>query len=135
MLRAGFNENLGRSAPNDDDAVALVARLEVADVLSQLFGEIPLRFPLLYVGAVDAGDVFVVEHGGHRLDRAQKIGDWVDVAVLEYAGFFRGRQRIIRNWIPGAEYDVVQLCQRNELLDQRRALVRSLAEADSRHLG
>ena len=57
MLRAGLDEDLGGRAPDDDDAVALVLRLEVADVLANLLGQLQLVRGGLYVGAGEALDV------------------------------------------------------------------------------
>ena len=90
--------------------------------------------PFLTFVAVDPRDVLVVEHRGHRLDRAQEIGDRLEIALLEHAGLLRGRVGVVRNRIPGAEHDVVELGERNEILDQRRTILGALAEADRRHL-
>ena len=49
VLRPRLDEDLRRRAPDDDDAIELVLRLEVANVLAQLLGQIALRLPLLDV--------------------------------------------------------------------------------------
>jgi hypothetical protein len=68
---------------------------------------------------VNAGDVFVVEHGRHWLDALQKAGNSLNVLFLEHSRLFRGRQRVVRDRVPGSENDVVERCQGNEILDQR----------------
>jgi hypothetical protein len=109
-------------------------RLEITHVLAQLLGEVALRLALLDVGAIDARDVLVLEDRRHRLDRRQEILDRIQVAVLEHTGLLRGRIRVVRDGIPGAEHDVVQLGERNEVLDERRTLLGALAQADGRQL-
>ncbi len=134
MLRPGFDVNLGGSAPDDHEAIALVLCLEVAHVLTQLLGQIALGFPLLHVRAVNTRDVLVVEHGGHRLDAAQKIGDGLDVTLVQHSRLPGSSERVVGNRIPCAEDEVVQLGERNEILDERSALFGSLAKTDGRHL-
>src|SRR6185503_13779392 len=134
VLRAGFDEDFGRRAPDDGESIALVARLEIAKILAELLREIALRLPFLDVVAVDARDVLVVEHGGHRLDAAQEVGDRLEIAFLEHAGFLCRGVGVARNRIPRAEHDVVERRERYEVLDQRRAVFSALAEPDRRHL-
>src|SRR5260221_9759315 len=90
MLRAGLDEDLGGRAPADDEPVALVLRLELAQVLAQLFGEITLGLALLDVGAVNARDVLVLEHRRHGLDGLEKRGDRLEMPFLEDARLFCG---------------------------------------------
>ena len=130
VLRTGLDEDLGRRAPDDHEPVAPILRLEVAHVLPQLLGEIALGLSLLDVRAVDACHVVVVEHGGHRLDRAQKIGHRLEIAILEHTGLLRGGVGVVGNRIPRAEHDLVQRGERNEILDQRRTILGALAESN-----
>jgi hypothetical protein len=44
-------------------------------------------------------------------------------------------ERVVRDRIPGAEDDVLQRGERDEVLDERRPILGSLAEANGRHLG
>jgi hypothetical protein len=112
-----------------------VLRLEVADVLPQLLGQVALGLPLLDVGAGDAGDVLLVEDGGHRPDALQEVGDRLQIAVLEHAGLFCRGVGVIRDRVPCAEDEIREIGERNEIPDQRRAVLGALAEADGRHLG
>jgi hypothetical protein len=53
---------------------------------------------------------------------------------LEHSRVLRGRIGVIRERIPRAEHDVAQLGQWDEILDEGRAILGPLAEADRRHL-
>src|SRR5205807_4820612 len=109
-------------------------RFEVANVLAQLLGQIALRLPSLHVVAMEPGDVAVVEHRRHRLDLAQEIRDRLDVLLLQHTSLARGRQCIVRNRIPRPEDEIIQLRKRDEILDEGRAIVSPLPQADRGHL-
>ena len=110
--------------------------LEVADVLADLLGELPLRGALLDVVAVEALDVMLVEGGRHGLDRLEEVGDGLDVLVaVEDAAADGGLVGVVGDRVPGAEDEVVEARQGHEVLDQRRAVFGALAEADGAHLG
>jgi len=111
-----------------------VRGLEITNVLAQLFAEVPLVLAALHVLAMDAGDVLVLEHRGHRRDALQELRDRREVALVEHAGLSRRGERVIGNRIPCAEDDVVERGKRDEITNQRRAIVGPLAEADCRHL-
>ena len=89
--------------------------------------------PMDVVG-VDVLDVGAVERGGHRADVAQCVGDLLDVpAGFEHAGALGRDVGVVRERIPCAEHEVVERGERHEVLDQRRAVVGALAEADGVH--
>ena len=71
VLRARLDEDLGRRAPHDDDAVAAVLRLKSRMSCRSCSARSRLVLPFLTFGAVDARDVLVLEHGRHRLDRSR----------------------------------------------------------------
>src|SRR5205823_2189007 len=125
---------LRRGAPDSDDTVQTVLSFEVANVLAKLFCEITLGLPALHIFAVNTSHITIVERRRHRLDLAKEIREWFDVALLEHSRFARGRERIVGDWIPGAEHQIVELRQRDELLDQRCTLLRALSQANRRHL-
>ena len=93
-----------------------------------------LVLPFLTFLPVQARHVFLVEHRRHRLDRRQELLERFEMPVLEHAGSLGGRVRVVGNRIPRAEHEVVELGERHELLDERRPLVRALAQPDRRHL-
>ena len=67
---------------------------------------------------------------GKRTDnRSPLINEFVPLAKLD--------DIVFGGWdlFPAAEHDVVELGERNELMDQRRAPVRALAQPDRPHLG
>ena len=55
--------------------------------------------------------------------------------VFEHARMQRRFISVFLKDIPGAEYEVVKTCQRDELADQRHTIVRALAEPYGSHLG
>src|ERR1035437_6258525 len=134
VLRSRLEVDLRRGAPDDDQPVERVGRLEVADVLAQRLGKRALVLPLLHVGAVDARDVMVVEHGGHRRDALQEAGDGREVALVEHARLPCRGERVVGDRIPRAEDNVVERRERDEIPDEWRAVVGALAEPDCRHL-
>ena len=71
---------------------------------------------------------------GIGLIAVQEIGDRLEIAILEHAGLLRGGVGVIGNRIPRAEHDVVERRERNEILDQRRAILGALAKPNRRHL-
>src|SRR6185437_16177566 len=117
VLRTGLDEYLGRSTPDYHYAVELVLCLEITNVLTQLLREITLRLARLDVGPVDARHVMIVEYSRHRLDRRQKVRDRSNVLLFENPRLANGRQCVIRNRVPGTEHDVIQIRERNEVLD------------------
>ena len=130
-----LHEDLGRGAPDHDEAVAIVCGLEVANVRANLLGQLHLR-AALDVGPVEALDVVLVEGGRHWLDGLEEVGDGLDVLVaVEDAALHRCLVGVVGEGVPGAEDDVVEVRERDELADEGRAVFRSLAKADGAHLG
>ncbi len=135
MIWSLCHEDFGRGAPDHDQAVALVCGLKVADVRAELLNHVHLR-AAFDVWSVEALDVVLIECGWHRIDRFEEVGDRFDVLVaVESAALYRSFVGVVRERIPGAEDDVVKVCERDKLADERRAVIRSLAKADATHLG
>ena len=111
-------------------------RLEVADVLAQLLGQVALVLAALDVGPFQALDVGLVEHRRHRLDGLEEVANRVHMLVLvEHAAMQARAVRVVRHRIPGSKHQVVEAGQRDEIVDQRRAILGALAEPDGGHLG
>jgi hypothetical protein len=73
---------------------------------------------------------------GHGADVAQHVGDALEVlAGFEHAGAHRGDVGVVGERVPRAEHDVVEAGERDEVADQRGAVVGALAEPDGGHLG
>ncbi len=116
-----------------DQPVALVPRLEVANVLPQRLGQLALALAGLDVLALEPLHVGLVEHGRHRLDGLEELGDRLEMLVpVEHAGMHRGGVGVVGDRIPGAEDDVIEGGERDEVLDQRRAPLGALAQPDRR---
>src|SRR2546422_7120939 len=70
-------------------------RSEVADVLSQLLGEVALGLPLLHVGAGQPFHIVLVEGGGERLDPLQKVRDRLQVRSEEHTSELQSRLHLV----------------------------------------
>ena len=57
------------------------------------------------------------------------------VLLVEHAGIHGARIAIVGNRIPGTEYEVVEIGERNEVFDERSVAIGALAQADRVHLG
>ncbi len=83
---------------------------------------------------MDARYVVVLEHGRHGLDRREELGNRLDVLLLQHAGLPRRRERVVRDGIPGAKNDVLEVRERDKVLDQRRTIFGPLPQPDGRGL-
>ena len=108
--------------------------LELADVGAELLGKILLVLALLHVRAVEPLDVPLIEHRRHRLDGLELGLDLIEQRRLEHAGGARRLVGVLFENVPAAEDDVVEVGERNDLLDLRRAAFGALAETDGAHL-
>ena len=89
----------------------------------------------LNVRAVETLDVALIEHRRHRLDRFELAADLLELRRLQHAGGLGGSVGIVLEDVPAAEDDVVEVGERNELVDFWRAGLGALAEANGAHLG
>ena len=126
--------HLGRAAPDHHQPVAALLLLEARDVGRDLLGEVALRLALLHVRPVQLLHVLRVEDGRPRLDALEEVLDRLEVARLEDAGLLRRLVGAVRVDVPAAELELVEAGEGHEVLDQRRAVVRALAEPDGAHL-
>ncbi len=117
--RAFLHVNLGAAAPDHHQSIAVVVLLELADVGNDLFGEIPFRRPFLHIRAVEALDIVLIEHRGHRLDRLQLRPDLFEQRRVEHARRFCRGVAIGLEDVPAAEHDVVERRQLDELANLR----------------
>ena len=135
VLRARLDEDLGRRAPDDRRGgrslfFALKSRMSWRSCSARS----RLVFPFLTFVPLMRVTYLLSNTAGIGLIAARKSAIGSRSLLLEHAGLLRGRVRVVRNRIPRAEHDVVEAGERDEVLDQRRALVGALAEADRRHL-
>ena len=127
-----LEEDLGGAAPDHHHAVNLA--LECADVLAQLVGELSLVLALLYVRAIQALHVVLVKHGRHGLNLFQVGLQLGQQFLVEDARVRGGLIHVVLEDVPAGEDDVVQVGERNKVLDEGRVIVRALAKADGAHL-
>ncbi len=133
MNRRRLEEDLGRSAPDHDDAVDCLP--EGLDIGTHLFGEVALVLALFHVCAMQPLDVELVEDGGQRLDGFEVGLELLKQILVEHLGMRGALVDVVFEDVPAGEDDVVQVRQRDKFLDQRRLVIGALAEADSAHLG
>ncbi len=129
-----LHEHFGAAAPHHHQAIEAVVFLELADVGAKLLGKIPLVLAFLHVRAVEPLHVALIEHRGHRLDGFELGLDLIEQRRLEHAGRARRLVGVLFENIPAAEDDVVEIDERNRLVDFRRAAFGAFAETDRAHL-
>ena len=112
------HEHFGAAAPEQDDTVELVLRLEPPDVVDDLLGQILLVLAFLQVGPVEPLDVLPVEHGGHRLDGAELALDLIEQADVQHARRARSLVTVVLEDVPAAEDQVVETRQGHEIPDR-----------------
>ena len=134
MHRRLLHVDLGAAGPDHDEAIAAVLFLERADVGDHLFGEVALVLALLDVGTLQPLDVALIEDRGHRADRLELAADLIELRCLEDAGRARGGVAVVFEDVPAAKDDVVEIGERDELLDLRRAAFGAFPETDGAHL-
>ena len=125
---------LGRAAPDHDQARAVVVDTEALDVVDQRHRLIPLRRDRLHADTVEAADPRLVEHGLHGHHTLELRCHRGEVLLLEHATGAGGLECVRRQRVPTTEHEIIELGQRDELADQRVALVGLGAEADVGHL-
>src|SRR5438105_9287764 len=135
VRRPDGEKHFGRGRPDHHQAVRPRALLEIADVLSQLLGEIALVLAGLHVGAVQPLDVMLVEGGRQRLDPLEEVFDGLQVLVpVQHARLHRRGVGVVRNRVPGREDQVLQIGEGHEVLDLGTALLGALAQPNGSHL-
>ena len=135
LVRGRFlHEDFGAAAPDHDEPIEVVVFLERTDVGAKLLGKIPLVLAFLDVRPVQPLHVALIEYRGHGLDGLELGLDLVEQRRLEHAGRPRGLVGVLFEDIPAAEDDVVQIDQRNRLVDFWRSAFGALAETDRAHL-
>ena len=132
MHRRRLEEDLSRSAPNDDHAAdRLLERLNIG---AELVGEVHLVLASLDIGAVQALDVVLVKNCRHRLDRFEVGANRFELVPLKHLGVGGGLVDVIVEDVPAGKDDIVQVGQRHEVLDQRRVSLGALAQPNRSHL-
>ncbi len=127
-------EDLGRAAPDHHQPVAVVLLLEVLDVVHHLGRQVRLVLAGLEVGGGQLLHVGLLEDRLHRLDGREEVLELAEVLLRQHPRLGGRLVGVVGEEVPAAEDDVVELGQRDELVDERRARVGPLAEANRPHL-
>jgi hypothetical protein len=131
---AGLDVALGAAAPDGDEAIDALIALERPNVVAKPFDHFRLAGGFFRVRAVQALHVLGVEGGGHRPNGLELGRDWSEVLFLEHARRASRFEHVVLEHVPAAENEVVKTSERNEVADQRHAIVGSLAEANRTEL-
>jgi hypothetical protein len=119
--RMRFQEDFGRTAPDDDRARDAVLFLELPDVFAQLHREVILGAALFYVGTAELLDVVLVKNGLHRTDPAQHLPDLAQMLGPKHRGLCRSVIRGVREDVPAAKDHVFEFLERDKVPNQRGA--------------
>ncbi len=134
MHRRRTMEHLGRSAPDHHGARDSGALLEIPDVVHQHRGLVHLGARFFKIGAADVAYVVLIENCIHRMKFFQRLAQLLQKPTIEHRRIERGFVRAVFVNVPAAEFEVFELRQRDEILDQRRASLGALAETDGGEL-
>ncbi len=88
------------------------------------------RAGLHLIDPVQVLDPLRREDRRHRLDRPQLVADSLDMASIENASLHGGRVGVIRVGVPPAEFEVLEVSERNEVLDEGVAVLVAFSEPD-----
>src|SRR5262249_53256089 len=127
-------ENFSRAAPDHHQPVAFFSSLEVADVGAQLLGQLHLVAALLDVLAIQLLDVIPIKDRLTVLDGFEKRLDLSQQLFFQNASVHGSFKSAFFKDVPSGEYQVIEVCQRNKILDFGRATLSTLAQADGPHL-
>ena len=108
---------------------------EPFDVLHEKLGLVHLvRGGLDLIEALQSLHPVRGEDGRHRLNGSEFVADRLEILRLQYAGLHRGRIGIVGVGIPATELEIVEVGERNEVLDHGVSLLGALSETDMTHL-
>ena len=127
-------EDLGAAAPDHDQAIERVVRLELPDIGDHLLGQILLVLPLLDVRAVEPLHVPLIEDGRPGTDLFELGPHLLEQRRLDDAGRSSGRITIVLEDVPPSEHQIVEPGERDDLADFWRAAFGAFAEPDGAHL-
>jgi len=99
-----------------------------------LFGKLHLIRALFDVNAIQTLDVALVEDGFHWFHRLKLRLQLIDKIAFKHPGVKGSFIGIVFEDVPRSEHQIVYGRQRNEIAQQRRAVVGSLAQSNSPHL-
>ena len=113
----------------------MLSFLNVADVVAQLLGQLPLVLALLHVRAVETLHVALIEHRRHRLDGLELGLDLIEQRRLEHAGRPAPPRRQLSSKMSQPPKTMSSsAASGTKSADQRRPAFGALAEADRAHL-
>lgn len=122
-------------SPQYDDAFTIVFGLETADIFTQLFYHVPTCSSILHIGSVQTLGKITVESGLHRYNPYQLILHRLDIFFLQNFTMDGRLIGIFRKYIPGTEYNIIQIGNRHNFLVRQIFLVLTLTYSNLIILG
>ena len=121
---------LSRSSPEHYYTLYTCSSLEIADIFTDLLGHIPTILNLLYIVAIKTLCIVMVESSLQRLDSLELLLNRVDIFLFEHLSIDRRLVGVGRIYIPCAEYNVIEICQRHDVLVVEILLILTASYAD-----
>ena len=116
-----------RCSPKHHDAGTALLRLEAADIFAQGLHHLPTGLTWLYIIAVQAFGIVLVKGRRHRYNLFQLGAHGFYVFLLQHFSVHCSLVSVLGIDIPAAENDIVQLCQRDNLVVFQVSFVLALA--------
>ena len=105
------------------------------DIANDGLSECHLVRGLLDVPAVEPSNVATIEHRGKRTDPAEFLFHRLEDVWRQDTGAKRRLVAVLARNIPSAKYKLLHVRQGDELLDQGKPRIGSLAQTNALHLG
>ena len=87
------------------------------------------------MGAVQPLHIVLVEHRRHWLDLFESRPQLGQHFLVQHRGMHRSLIHVVLENVPAGKHNVLQVRQRNKVLDQRAIVIRALAQPNGAHLG
>ena len=112
------NIYFGTCSPQHSNTLAVIGCLEVTDILTQLLCHFPASSSLLNIRTVQTFCKIVVECSRHRLDGLQFVFYQIQVFLFQNLGIHSSFVGVVRENVPTAENDIIQISQRHYVFDK-----------------
>ena len=112
-----------RSSPDYNDTGTTVLLLEVTDILTESFYHLPTGLAILHIVTSQTLRIILVERSLHRNDFLQFIFYRINILFLQYLCIHRCLIGILRINIPSSKHDIIQFCERYDVLIMQILLV------------
>jgi hypothetical protein len=91
--------------------------------------------PDIDIRPLQAANVLRIEDGWHRLHGAKEVLHGVQMVAIQHPSVYGALIAIVRDRVPGTEDNILEACERDEVLDLGGPPVGALSESDGIELG